>query len=238
MIKDGGCDLVTIGHKEGNWYLGLKFKVINCLIPGASDTFLNWWFKATVVVIEKKRMVHDDNISRSARLRKYGAVYELCLKRTGVTEKPSERRVRFSFARKKSPKRGSPTTRSPGKGLLRRRPRQTSTKSPKRKSPKPKSPKRKSPSPSRSRSTKKKPPLRGPRPTDIARQQSSTPHTRGVDRRIAGGETISSTPVKKTTMTEYQKFVQYESRDPRYAGLPAKERMGAIARKWRESKGI
>jgi len=39
-------------------------------------------------------------------------------------------------------------------------------------------------------------------------------------------------------MTEYQKFVQYESRDPRYAGLPAKERMGAIARKWRESKGI
>ena len=199
--------------------------------------------------------MHDDGTTRSARLRKYGAAYELCLKRTGATEKPSERRVRFSFARKKSPTRGSPSTRSPGKGLLcgpRRVPRQVvkkakspvrRAKSPVRKAKSParraKSPARRAKSPVAAKTVSKKPPLRGPRPADIARQKITPPHTRGLDRRIAAGETIpSAPPVKKAIMSEYQKFVQHESRDPRYAGLPAKERMGTIARKWRESKGI
>lgn len=41
---------------------------------------------------------------------------------------------------------------------------------------------------------------------------------------------------KKRTLNEYQKFVQEESKKQRYKGVPAPERLAAIAKSWKRGK--
>lgn len=118
-----------------------------------------------------------NRVSRSARLRKYEAAYEACLKRTSPPRKKNEC---------KSPAKRSKSRRKPQQKV--RSPQQAPIKETRRRS----SPKK----------TEKK--------------------VKSKDR--------------KRPLNEYQKFVREESKNTKYKGMSAAERMTAISKVWNDTK--
>jgi hypothetical protein len=62
---------------------------------------------------------------------------------------------------------------------------------------------------------------------------SPTPRTRG---RNSESKVEKPIPLKKKPLSDYQKFVQQESKKTEYSGMPAKKRMTEISKSWSNLK--